>query len=223
MQYLIDGHNLIGKMPDIDLHDPNDEVKLVLRLRSWAAAGRKRRVTVIFDGGLPGGKEKRLSSGGVKVIFAPPGKTADALLIGRIRRIKNPKEFRVITSDQHIIAAAAARGVPHWRSETFVARMAQERRANEPDVDGDDSPGTAVDPTISPSEVAEFLELFGPEPERPLPPERQAKLPKKPAATPPKKKTERDSLDDVKRGDDRLEQDEIEEWLRLFGNGRHRG
>ena len=42
MHYLIDGHNLIAHLADIDLEDPNDEVKLVLMMRGWAAAGRKR-------------------------------------------------------------------------------------------------------------------------------------------------------------------------------------
>ena len=52
MHYLIDGHNLIGALPDISLEDPDDEVKLILVLRSWAVARRRREVTVIFDGGL---------------------------------------------------------------------------------------------------------------------------------------------------------------------------
>ncbi len=98
MHYLIDGHNLIGKMPEIHLDDPDDEVKLVLRLRSWAAGGAKRRVTVIFDHGLPGGVEKGLSSGPVKVIFAPAGRTADSLLIRRIKHSQKP--VRVYSSNQ---------------------------------------------------------------------------------------------------------------------------
>lgn len=211
MHYLIDGHNLIGKMPDIDLNDPNDEVKLVLRLRSWAAGGRKRRVTVIFDSGLPGGRSKDLSSGNVKVIFAPAQQTADELLINRLQRVKNPAEYRLISSDQRVIDAATQRRVPHWRSEKFVARMLGERMSTPTE---DDSPATAADPRISEQEVAEFLELFGPVPEQPPqpPPERKR---------PPKKKRprRRKSFDEAKTGDDPLQEDEIDEWLRLFRDG----
>jgi S-adenosylhomocysteine hydrolase len=32
MPYMIDGHNLIGKLPDISLDDPNDEALLVQKL-----------------------------------------------------------------------------------------------------------------------------------------------------------------------------------------------
>ena len=54
MPILIDGHNLIGRLPDLRLDDPDDEAKLVLRLRAYAARTRKR-ITVVFDQGLPGG------------------------------------------------------------------------------------------------------------------------------------------------------------------------
>ena len=46
MHYIIDGHNLIGKMPDISLKDPNDEIKLTMRIKSWVAESKKRQVTV---------------------------------------------------------------------------------------------------------------------------------------------------------------------------------
>ena len=42
MPYLIDGHNLIAKLPDIDIADPNDEAKLVTRLRGFAAKTSKQ-------------------------------------------------------------------------------------------------------------------------------------------------------------------------------------
>ena len=37
MPLLIDGHNLIGHLPDLSLSDPRDEVKLVARLQAYAA------------------------------------------------------------------------------------------------------------------------------------------------------------------------------------------
>ena len=156
MHYLIDGHNLIGKMPDINLDDPDDEVKLVLRLRSWAARGRKRRVTVIFDRGLPGGVEKGLSSGPVKVIFASAGGTADALLIRRITQAQNPGEYTLVSSDLRVIRSAEARRMPVWRSEIFVARMSEDKSPGE----GDLGAGETDSPQISPDEVDMWLGLF---------------------------------------------------------------
>ena len=133
MHYLIDGHNLIGQMADIDLADPDDEVKLIQRMRSWSARGRKRKVTIYFDHGLLGGMDRGLSSGPVKVIFAPSGRTADALLINRIRRVKNAAEYTLVSSDRSVIAAAENCRMDFWRSEEFARRMDQERDQNKQD------------------------------------------------------------------------------------------
>ena len=43
MNYLIDGHNLIGQLPDISLDDPNDEALLVQKLSGFCAANTKHR------------------------------------------------------------------------------------------------------------------------------------------------------------------------------------
>lgn len=162
MHYLIDGHNLIGKMPDINLDDPDDEVKLVLRLRSWAAGGRKRKVTVIFDHGLPGGVEKGLSSSTVKVIFAPAGGTADSLLIRRINQARNPAEFTLVSSDLRVIRRAEAKRMPVLRSEIFALDMRQtggDKKANQ-------SAGESDDPAITADDVDMWLDLFDSESEK---------------------------------------------------------
>ena len=220
MIYLIDGHNLIAKMPDIDLDDPNDEVKLVLRLRSWASAQRSRRVVVVFDQGLPGGKQKQLSNADITAVFASAGKTADSLIINRIHNVKNPREYTVISSDQMILDAANQHRIATMRSEAFVQEMGVDKRlptaASEPEA------GAEAEPEISDKDVAQWLELFGPEPEtpkrkRPAPPPvvRQASPP--PAAPPAKEKKPPLPLSKQKRSTRKLDADQVDEWLQLFG------
>ncbi len=211
MHYLIDGHNLIGKLPDISLDDPNDEVELILRLKSWAAASRKRKVTVYFDGGLPGGVEQRLSTSDIKVIFAPEGRTADSLIIKRIRKLQNPAEYTLVTSDQQIIAAAQKRRLPHLRSEDFAEKMGrdkQKRAAPPPSLPETD------DPKISENEVAEWLAIFGPTPEI-RPKTKSVCRPQRKA--PPKKPKRRRSPQELKKTETKLSDDELSEWLDLFG------
>lgn len=209
MHYLIDGHNLIAKIPDISLNDPNDEVELILRLKSWAAASPKRKVTVYFDGGLPGGMEQRLSTSDIKVIFASEGRTADSLIIKRFRKIKNPPEYTLVTSDQEIIAAAQKRRLPHLRSETFAEKMGKDKQTRATPAP---LPPETDDPEISASEIAEWLELFGPEPETPVKPRQQPK----PKKTKPAKSKRRRSPRELKTTDSKLNDAEIEEWLKLF-------
>lgn len=119
---LIDGHNLIGRMPDLRLDDPDDEARLAARLRTYCARTR-RRATVVFDHGLPGGRSRALSGGGLEVVFAPIGRSADSVLCERIRQARDPRELIVVTSDQAIAAVARTRGARVLRSEEFAARL----------------------------------------------------------------------------------------------------
>lgn len=160
MHYLIDGHNLIGRMPDINLDDPQDEIELVLRLRSWAARSRKRRVTVVFDHGLPGGTDRRLSTGKIAVIFASSGKSADSILISRVKGVKNPREYTLVTSDHHILDAARARRMPVLKAEEFALTLASDiKKRKRKSGDTSDLPDHS-DPQVSESEIEMWLNLF---------------------------------------------------------------
>lgn len=220
MHYLIDGHNLIARLEDIHLDDPNDEAKLVLRLRSWTAANKKRRVTVIFDGGLPGGKSTRLSTSRVTVIFASSGQTADDLLIRRIKQLKNPAEFTLISSDREVIATARKCRLPAMLSEEFAGQLPSTKRPKTPPAEvavvGEKSVADGREaPQLSEDEINEWLDLFGPVPERKVAPPVLPPPPK----TPNDKPAARPAKQDIGRVDREraLSADEVEEWLRLFG------
>lgn len=199
MNYLIDGHNLIARTPGLSLADPDDETKLVRLLRRWTAADSRRKVTVIFDAGLPAGEAKHLSGGGVKAVFAPNNSSADDVLIRRIEAIGNPPEFVVISSDGEVMAAAARRRVAVQRSEAFAAAMMADRQFGAGDKTQPQRPDA---PAMSPDEMQEWLALFGPEPETPRP---ARKVAPPPPPAPVKKKKQEDPDDD------------IDEWMRLFG------
>ncbi len=148
MPLLIDGHNLIAQLPDQRLDDPDDEAQLVERLRRYQAHTGKR-LTVVFDRGLPGGVERDLSTSKVKVVFAPTGRAADALIIDRVRRSRDPRGLTVVTSDQHVIAAVERQGARVMRAETFAAELGAPPTSTESD-----------DVVLSQSEVDEWLALF---------------------------------------------------------------
>lgn len=203
MNYLIDGHNLIARTPGLSLSDPDDEAKLAQMLRRWTLADARRKVTVIFDGGLPGGASRHLSGAGVKAIFAPETSNADALLIRRIEQIRNPAEFIVVSSDAAVARVAQRKRVPVQRAEAFAAAMLEDRTFTGKD---GKPPPERPDPSLSPKEVQEWLDLFGPEPEtKPAPRPRKPQSPPQPAPPSPKKQ---------KRSP---EDDDLDEWLRLFG------
>lgn len=141
MPFLIDGHNLIGHMPDLSIDDPADERKLSQRVRRYCRRHR-RRATIIFDAGLPGGHSRTLSSPRVEVVFASSGTDADRLLCRRIRRARDPRGLIVVSSDREVQAAARARGARVMAARAFAARLAaapssDETEEEKPLVEGD--------------------------------------------------------------------------------------
>ena len=153
MHWLIDGHNLIGHMPNLQLSDPPDKQKLVEQLRRFRAK-TGHRLTVIFDsgGGFRLGQTKK--QGGIAVQFAGTGKTADQLLVRRLRRLKNPQATTVVTSDRAVQQAAQRAGVRVLESGPFARKLT----ASPPSSVSDQ--GAEADVRLSPEEVDEWLSLF---------------------------------------------------------------
>jgi predicted RNA-binding protein with PIN domain len=156
MPYLIDGHNLIGQLPDISLTDPDDEAKLVQKLIGFTARTGKRCV-VIFDYGLPGGKSS-MSTSSVEVRFASRPGEADDLMLQRIQQVRDAKGWIVVSSDNRVLDAARRKHMGTLRSAEFAQLMidAPTRTA------GKSPPSTASDKPshVSPEEVEEWLKQF---------------------------------------------------------------
>lgn len=104
MPFLIDGHNLIGQTPGLSLSDPDDEQKLVVMLRRYLDRTRKKGA-VIFDNGQPGGSAG-WSNSVLEVQFAPASGSADALILNRLAKSKNPAELVLVSDDQRLVQAA---------------------------------------------------------------------------------------------------------------------
>ncbi|MCD4739454.1 MAG: NYN domain-containing protein [Anaerolineae bacterium] len=242
MPFLIDGHNVIGKLPDIELDDPHDEAELVLKLRAWASR-KQCKATVVFDGGLPGGYSRALSGGGLEVVFAAQGHTiADRIIMERLRYLPDAPNWTVVSSDHEVLAAARRVGARTLTAQEFVKQLAPTPRISWQQRE-----------EVSEEEVAEWLELFGrekphptlgeagewagqeqhaqPEPPRPASRQKQSW-----AAQPPSGRTQR-SLGELagltlpaegvetklakspKEKPDHVSPAEVEEWLELFGDG----
>jgi predicted RNA-binding protein with PIN domain len=152
MAYMIDGHNLIGKLPDISLDDPNDEALLVQKLSGFAA-GTGKRCLVVFDHGLPGGSS-RMGNRAVQVVFASGRSSADKVMIERIKKIPDPTNWTVVSSDRDVQNVARSRRMRILHSEEFVTLLESPPR---PVLDA----GEASDVQLSADEVDEWLNVFG--------------------------------------------------------------
>lgn len=150
MPYLIDGHNVIGQTPGLSLADPDDEVKLTALVRRWCIR-EKRKATLIFDGGLPGGVSK-LSNADVTVVFASASHTiADDLILNRIRAEKNPNGLIVVSSDQKIVNAAKQRRMTVLSAAEFGQGLLKVKQAEAI---------SAKETGLTKEDVAEWEQLF---------------------------------------------------------------
>ena len=149
MPILIDGHNLIGQLPTISFEDPDDEEKLARLLSSYRARTRKA-ITVVFDPGGAFALPRQRQLGGVKIVFAPHGSNADRVIINRVRRFRNPREWLVVTSDRELSAKVEGLGARVQSAEAFAAELAGP---------GGTPPDRRESP-LSPEEVDTWLALF---------------------------------------------------------------
>jgi predicted RNA-binding protein with PIN domain len=153
MKWLIDGHNLIGQMPGLSLSDPDDENKLLEYLRQYRAR-TGHTLTVVFDAGPDYHVAEKRQQGGITVQYAPHGQTADRIIIGRLRRVKNPQEVMVVTSDRAVQQAARQVRVRVISAEEFAQQLVH------PISDSGEEEGAQADVHLSEEEIKAWLALF---------------------------------------------------------------
>jgi uncharacterized protein len=154
MPYLIDGHNLIPKVPGLSLDEIDDEVRLIDLLQAFCQR-QHRQVEVFFDKAPPGGVRAR-NLGLVTARFVRQGTTADDAIRSRLERLgREAPNWTVVSSDRAVQAAARAAQAHAVSSEMFARQMLQ--ALDETRVDQ----GNKEDVTLGKEEVDEWLELFG--------------------------------------------------------------
>jgi predicted RNA-binding protein with PIN domain len=161
MPLLIDGHNLIGQIPDISLSDPDDEAKLVLLLRRYTTARPGRQAIVIFDHGVYG-HPIQLNGYGITCHFARSPQDADAQIIQRITSTMRPAEWTVVTSDRRVAQIAEKRGVRVISAQRFGQLLTAPLHRSEPESEAAEK---RADIRLTPQEVAEWMLIFGEDPD----------------------------------------------------------
>lgn len=108
-RYLVDGMNVIGCRPDGWWRDLDAAVvRLVRGLAAWRI-GVGADVTVVFDGAAPAGLED-VDLGGLHVVFAGKGRSADDEIVRRVGIDPVAASLRVVTSDRPLAARVRAAG-----------------------------------------------------------------------------------------------------------------
>ncbi|MBU0510947.1 MAG: NYN domain-containing protein [Chloroflexi bacterium] len=157
MSYLIDGHNLIPKIPGLSLQAIDDEVQLIKRLKVFSRQHRKR-VDVYFDN-APAGQSHTRKFGSVTAHFVRQGRTADEAIYTRLRDLgRSARNWAVVSSDREVQAAARDAHAQVISSEVFAQELEQPAGGKRIAPSGPESDANLA---LSQEEVNDWLRLFG--------------------------------------------------------------
>lgn len=152
MPYLVDGHNVIPRIPGLSLAEVDDEAALIALLEDFCRRERTR-VEVYFDNAPPG-EARRRTFGAVRAHFIRRGRTADAAIRRRLAQLGGKaRNWTVVSSDREVQAAARDQRARVLSAAGFAERLAAPGDPEEP-------PGEKA-PPMSPEELDAWLRLFG--------------------------------------------------------------
>jgi len=154
MPYLIDGHNLIPKIPGLELSEPDDETQLIQLLQDFCRVQRKT-VEVCFDN-APVGQPRARRYGQVTARFARSGQSADDLIRLHLQRLGNSaRNWTVVSSDGQVQAAARAVRAQVLTAEAFARLLLESGR------DAQVRPAQLDERSMSEDELDDWMALFG--------------------------------------------------------------
>jgi predicted RNA-binding protein with PIN domain len=153
MNYMIDGHNLIGKLAELDLSMADDELRLIELLNRFGQHNRGR-IEVYFDG-APVNQAGSQNFGRVRAYFVPQRQTADQAISIRLAKLgKSARNWVVVSSDHSVQAAAHEARAGVMPSEEFAKQIQTRLTAQR----GEEAATT--DEVLSEHEVDEWLAIF---------------------------------------------------------------
>jgi uncharacterized protein len=157
MFYIVDGHNLIPKIPGLKISDLDDEAQLIALLQEFCRV-KRHQMEVYFDKAAPGQQGcKRF--GMVSACFVRANSTADEAIRTRLKALgKRARNCSVVSSDRSVQTAAREYRASVVRAEDFAVILASAKRGQISD--GGDSNKQAQEETVSQEEINYWLERF---------------------------------------------------------------
>jgi predicted RNA-binding protein with PIN domain len=153
VNYIIDGHNLIGKMAGLELGMVDDELQLVELLNRFGQHNRGM-LEVYFDG-APLGQSGMQNFGRVRAHFVPQNLSADDAIRFRLKKLgKSARNWVVVSSDHSVQAAGREAQARVMLAEDFARRVGSSLQTST----GGEQAG--AERSLSEQEVNEWLELF---------------------------------------------------------------
>ena len=153
MSYIIDGHNLIPKIPGLSLAQLDDETRLIRLLMTFCQK-KKNRAVVFFDRAAPG-RQGGSAFGAVSAIFVSERRKADdAIHDYLVAHRREARNFTVVSSDRQVQRDATSLHARVLSTEAFSDLLAGYIFSEAP-IHGEAEPDS-----LSPEEISEWERLF---------------------------------------------------------------
>ena len=127
---IIDGHNLLHKVPELarlQQDDPLAARHRLVRMIEPVAPQFAENTIVVFDG-REAGADTALSSERFEVLFAPAHLTADTVIERLVQRVERPGRTLVVTSDLAEHRTVVSAGAQSMSCEEFLSHCEQRKK-----------------------------------------------------------------------------------------------
>jgi predicted RNA-binding protein with PIN domain len=155
MPYIIDGNNLIGCCPEIEIADPQSRDKLISIILTFQEA-KNVKITIVFDGASEKWGNKTPITPKLTVIFPHFGRTADDEIKSIIDGYSNQHEVMLISSDRELKDFAKDKGIKTVNSIEFYYDLKKAARKTNKNREIQ----KRVEARLSQSEVEQWLKIF---------------------------------------------------------------
>ena len=127
--YIIDGNNLIGKIPLLkQLHnkDKHQSAERLAHILGRYFTRKKSTVSLHFDGF----ESEKINTGGIKIFYSNKS-TADEKIKNEIERSRNPRNIILVTSDINLAEYGRVCSCKVIKSENFSKLLFSDAKADE--------------------------------------------------------------------------------------------
>lgn len=152
MILIIDGHNLIPKVPGLHLRDLDDETRLTTYIQEYCRV--KRATAELFFDGAPPGFGTGIKGGLVHIHSIRKENTADEAMIAFLmQHNKTSRNYTLVSSDMHVQVQARNLGTKVISSDQFAKELVNTLSQADKNPSGEGK-------QLSADEINEWLEIF---------------------------------------------------------------
>lgn len=159
MPYLIDGHNLIPKIPGLSLEAADDEIQLITLLQDFCRQQRKN-AEVFFDKAPPSQVRKQ-RFGRITAHFVRQDISADLAIQNRLTELAGEAQNWTVVSSDRAVQSSARRARAQVLSSEALAKQLRSSSSGQQFHARNSFAGEISEPVSSEEDIEEWLKLFG--------------------------------------------------------------